>query len=201
VNNLVQVWILALDGVVAKLERGARVADIGCGHGISTLLMARAFPNSEFVGFDFHAASIAHARDLAEREVPGANVRFEVARAKEVPGPAYDLICMFDCLHDMGDPVGAVAHARSILADDGTLMAVEPMVGDRLEENLHPIGRMAYAASTMICVPTSLAQEVGLALGAQAGEAALREVIVQGGFASVRRALATPFNLILEARP
>ncbi|MEZ4867611.1 MAG: class I SAM-dependent methyltransferase [Caldilineaceae bacterium] len=200
-NNIVDQWLPALDGVLTKLERGARVADVGCGHGVSTVFMAAAFPNSEFVGFDFHAGSIAHARDLARENGVEANVRFEAGLAKSFPGTGYDLICMFDCLHDMGDPVGAAKHIREALAPDGTLMVVEPMAGDRLEDNLNPLGRLSYAASTLICVPTSLAQEVGLALGAQAGEARLREVIAAGGFSSIRRAAETPFNMILEARP
>lgn len=187
--------------MVAKLEKGARVADVGCGHGASTVFMAAAFPKSEFIGFDFHGGSIDHARDLARQNGVEANTQFEVGLAKNFPGDAYDLICMFDCLHDMGDPAGAAQHVKKALADDGTFMVVEPMAGDRLEDNFNPIGRLSYAASTLVCVPTSLAQEVGLALGAQAGEARLREVISTGGFSSIRRAAETPFNLILEARP
>lgn len=198
--NIVQEWLPALSGVTEKLERGARVADVGCGHGVSTVVMAAAYPNSEFFGYDFHDKSIAHAADLAEQEGVGANTTFEVGLAKNFPGENYDLICMFDCLHDMGDPVGAVAHIKEALAENGTLMVVEPMAQDQLEDNLNPIGRLSYAASTLICVPTSLAQEVGLALGAQAGEARLREVITTGGFGSVRRAAETPFNMVLEAR-
>ena len=200
-NNLVEQWLPALDSVIAKLEQGARVADVGCGHGASTVFMAAAFPNSEFVGFDFHDGSIAHARDLATQQGVEANTRFETGLAKNFPGTNYDLICMFDCLHDMGDPVGAAKHVKEALAPDGTFMVVEPMAGDRLEENLNSLGRLSYAASTLVCVPTSLAQEVGLALGAQAGETRLREVITSGGFSSVRRAAETPFNMILEARP
>ncbi|MCB9156303.1 MAG: class I SAM-dependent methyltransferase [Caldilineaceae bacterium] len=200
-NNIVDQWLPALDGVVEKLEKGARVADVGCGHGASTLFMAAAFPNSEFVGFDFHSGSIAHAQDLATQQGVDANVRFETGLAKSFPGTNYDLVCMFDCLHDMGDPVGAAKHVKQALAADGTWMVVEPMAGDRLEENFHPVGRLSYAASTLICVPTSLAQEVGLALGGQAGEARLREVITGGGFSAVRRAAETPFNMILEAKP
>lgn len=200
-NNLVEQWLPALDGIVAKLEKGARVADVGCGHGTSTVFMAAAFPNSEFVGFDFHDGSIAHAQDLAKQHDVEANTRFETSLAKSFPGTNYDLICMFDCLHDMGDPVGAARHVKEALAPNGTFMVVEPMAGDRLEENFNPLGRLSYAASTLVCVPTSLAQEVGLALGAQAGEARLREVITSGGFSSVRRATETPFNMILEAKP
>jgi SAM-dependent methyltransferase len=200
-NHIVDQWLPALDGVVAKLEKGARVADVGCGHGASTVFMAAAFPKSEFIGFDFHGGSIDHARGLARQNGVEANTQFEVGLAKNFPGDAYDLICMFDCLHDMGDPAGAAQHVKKALADDGTFMVVEPMAGDRLEDNFNPIGRLSYAASTLVCVPTSLAQEVGLALGAQAGEARLREVISTGGFSSIRRAAETPFNLILEARP
>lgn len=200
-NNIVDQWLPALDGVIAKLEKGARVADIGCGHGTSTVFMAAAFPNSEFVGFDFHNGSIAHAQELAKEQGVEANTHFEASLAKSFPGTNYDLICMFDCLHDMGDPVGAAKHIKDALAPDGTLMVVEPMAADQLEENFNPLGRLSYAASTLVCVPTSLAQEVGLALGAQAGEARLREVITSGGFSSVRRAAETPFNMILEAKP
>ncbi|WP_026873511.1 class I SAM-dependent methyltransferase [Inquilinus limosus] len=196
--HLLAEWLPALDGVVAKLERGARVADVGCGHGASTLIMARAFPNSEFVGIDFHEASIAHAREQAGGLT---NLRFEAARAQDYPGGGYDLVTMFDALHDMGDPVGAAAHARSTLKRDGTLMLVEPMAGDSLAENLNPVGRIFYAFSTSVCVPASLNQEVGAALGAQAGERRLAEVVREGGFSHVRRAAETPFNMVLEARP
>jgi 2-polyprenyl-3-methyl-5-hydroxy-6-metoxy-1,4-benzoquinol methylase len=199
-NNLVSAWLPALDGVVAKLERGAEVADVGCGHGWSTVFMAKAFPNSEFVGYDFHPGSIADATKHAA-EHGATNVRFEVGSAKDYAARNLDLVTFFDCLHDMGDPAGAAAHVRSTLKPDGSWMIVEPIAGDRLEDNLNPVGRLYYAASTMICVPTSLAQEVGAALGAQAGEAKLREVITAGGFTSVRRATETPFNMILEARP
>jgi SAM-dependent methyltransferase len=196
--NLVEQWLPALDGVVEKLKNGARVADVGCGHGASTILMARAFPKSEFVGFDFHEASVQHARG----HVNGVrNVRFEVARAQDYPGEGYDLVTIFDALHDMGDPVGAASHARKSLKPDGALMLVEPMAGDRLEDNLNPIGRISYAFSTSICVPASLGQEVGAALGAQAGEARLSEVLRQSGFRSIRRAAETPFNMVLECRP
>lgn len=200
-NHLVSQWLPALDGVVKKLEQGIKVADIGCGHGWSTVLMAKAFPKSLFVGYDFHPDSIADARAHAEAHGVSANTRFAVGLAKDYPGHDYDLVTCFDCLHDMGDPAGAATHIKQSLKPDGTWMIVEPMAGDRLEQNLNPVGRLYYAASTMICVPTSLSQEVGTALGAQAGEARLREVITAGGFRSVRRACETPFNMILEARP
>jgi 2-polyprenyl-3-methyl-5-hydroxy-6-metoxy-1,4-benzoquinol methylase len=200
-NNLVANWLPALDGVVDKLQRGAKVADVGCGHGWSTVLMAKAFPDSEFIGYDFHPNSIEHAQAHAREHDVSANTRFEVAIAKEYPGRDYDLVKFFDCLHDMGDPAGAAAHARQSLKPDGSWMIVEPMAGDRLEDNLNPVGRIYYGASTLVCVPTSLSQEVGAALGAQAGEAKLREVITAGGFRDVRRAAETPFNMILEARP
>ena len=196
--HLVAEWLPALDGVVAKLERGARVADVGCGHGASTLLMAQAFPNSEFVGIDYHDGSIAHARKQANGT---SNVRFEVARAQDFSAGDFDLVAMFDALHDMGDPVGAIAHIRTTLKPDGTLMLVEPMAGDSLADNLNPVGRVYYAGSTHICVPTALNQEVGLALGAQAGEKRIGEVVRAGGFSQFRKAAATPFNMILEARP
>jgi ubiquinone/menaquinone biosynthesis C-methylase UbiE len=196
--NLVAEWLPALDGVVEKLERGAKVADVGCGHGVSTLIMAEAFPNSEFVGIDFHEASIARAREHANGR---GNVRFETARAQDYPGSGYDLVTMFDALHDMGDPVGAVSHARKTLGSDGTLMLIEPQAGDSLADNLNPVGRIYYAFSTSVCVPASLNQNVGAALGAQAGEKRLAEVIRQGGFSRVRRATETPFNMVLEARP
>jgi SAM-dependent methyltransferase len=199
--HLVSEWIPALDGVQEKLERGAKVADIGCGHGASTIIMADAFPNSEFFGFDYHEASIERAREAAEQAGVSDRITFAVASAKDYPGTGYDLVCVFDCLHDMGDPVGASAHIRETLADDGTWMIVEPFAGDAVQENLNPIGRVFYGASTVICTPASLSQEVGLALGAQAGQAQLTEVIEQGGFSTVRRATETPFNLILEARP
>lgn len=200
-NNLVSAWLPALDGVVAKLERGAKVADVGCGHGWSTMFMAQAFPNSEFVGYDFHPDSIAAARAHAAEHGATGNCRFETGTAKDYPGQDFDLVTFFDCLHDMGDPRGAAMHVRQSLKPDGSWMIVEPMAGDRLEDNLNPVGRLYYAASTMVCVPTSLSQEVGAALGAQAGEATLREVIAAGGFSVVRRATETPFNMILEARP
>lgn len=196
--NLISDWLPALDGVVQKLERGAKVADVGCGHGASTLIMAKAFPKSEFVGIDFHDASIAHAREHA-KHLP--NVRFQTGRAQDFTGSGFDLVTMFDALHDMGDPVGAAAHARKVLKPDGTLMLVEPMAGDTLADNLNPVGRVYYAFSAAVCVPSSLNQEVGAALGAQAGEKKLSEVIRRGGFSRVRRATATPFNMVLEARP
>jgi SAM-dependent methyltransferase len=199
-HHLVQEWLPALDGVVEKLERGAKVADIGCGHGVSTRLMAEAFPNSRFFGFDYHAGSIDTARQAARDAGLGDRVRFDVHSAKTYPAEGFDLACFFDCLHDMGDPVGAMKHVRETMAADGTCMLVEPFAGDRLEDNLNPIGRIYYSASTMICTPASLDQEVGMALGAQAGEARLREVARQGGLTRFRRATETPFNLILEAR-
>jgi SAM-dependent methyltransferase len=199
--NLVTSWIPALDGIKAKLEAGALVADVGCGHGASTILMAQAYPRSEFVGFDYHQASIEHARTAAAQAGLDGRVTFEVATAKQYPGDGYDLVMMFDCLHDMGDPVGAAAHVRQTLTADGTWMIVEPYAGDRLEDNLNPVGRVFYGASTLVCTPASRDQEVGLALGAQAGEARLREVLNDGGFTRVRRASETPFNIVLEAKP
>jgi SAM-dependent methyltransferase len=199
--HLVSEWIPALDGVQEKLERGAKVADVGCGHGVSTIIMAEAFPNSEFFGFDYHDASIERAREAAKEAGAEDRITFGVASAKDYRGTGYDLVCVFDCLHDMGDPAGASAHVLQTLADDGTWMVVEPFANDRVEENLNPVGRVFYGASTVICTPASLAQEVGLALGAQAGEARLTEVLKEGGFTRVRRATETPFNLILEARP
>jgi SAM-dependent methyltransferase len=200
-SNLVSNWVPALDGVVTKLELGARVADVGCGHGLSTVIMAKAFPNSQFIGYDFHPSSIEHAREHAREHDVTSNVRFEVGTAKDYPEKDFDLVTFFDCLHDMGDPAGAAAHELQSLKPDGSWMIVEPMAGDRLEDNLNPVGRIYYAASTMVCIPTSLSQEVGAALGAQAGETRLREVITAGGFRNVRRAAETPFKMILEARP
>jgi SAM-dependent methyltransferase len=199
--NLVTAWIPALDGVQEKLEAGATVADVGCGHGASTLIMAEAFPRSRFVGFDYHDGSIDQARESAKRAGVDDRVSFEVATAKEYPGSNYDFVAVFDCLHDMGDPVGAAAHVRETLADDGTWMIVEPFANDRLEDNLNPVGRVYYGASTLVCTPASRDQEVGLALGAQAGEARLRDVVTEGGFTHFRRAAETPFNIVLEARP
>lgn len=199
--NLVPTWIPALEGVQAKLEKGGRVADVGCGHGSSTLLMAKAFPASRFVGFDYHDRSIDWAREAAKREGLGDRVSFEVASAKDYPGTGYDLVAFFDSLHDMGDPVGIGRHVCRSLGADGTWLLVEPFAHDRLEENLNPVGRMYYAASTMLCTPNSLAQEVGAALGAQAGEARLKKVATEAGFTRFRRAAETPFNLVFEARP
>jgi len=198
--NLVASWIPALDGVEEKLQAGARVADVGCGHGISTVLLAQAFPASTFAGFDYHAPSIEAARRNAAEAGVEDRVRFEVARADGFPGEGYDLVAHFDCLHDLGDPVAAGRRVREALAPDGTWMVVEPFAGDTVEENLNPVGRVFAAASTVVCVPTSLAQD-GIALGAQAGEERLREVIEAAGFSRVRRATETPFNLVLEARP
>lgn len=198
--NLVAEWLPTLNGVTDKLAQGAKMADVGCGHGVSTILMAEAYPNSHFYGFDYHAPSIARARTLAH-EADLKNVTFEVATAKAYPGEQYDLVACFDCLHDMGDPVGAAAHVRESLAADGAWLIVEPFAHDALEENLNPVGRVYYGFSSTVCIPSSLSQEVGLGLGAQAGEARLREVVTDGGFTHFRRAAATPFNLILEARP
>ena len=198
--NLVSSWIPALDGVEAKLKSGAKVADVGCGHGASTVLMAQAYPKSQFVGFDYHAPSIEFAWNLAEKAGLHDRVGFQVAWAKEFPGKGYDLVAFFDCLHDMGDPAGAAAHVRQTLAPGGVWMIVEPFAHDRLEQNLNPVGRVFYSASTMICTPASRSQEVGLALGAQAGESRLRDVVTQGGFKKFRRAAETPFNLVFEAQ-
>jgi len=199
--NLVQEWLPSLSGdVLAKLERGAQVADVGCGHGCSTSIMARAFPNSQFIGFDVHEPSVIAAREIAAKENLG-NITFETATAKNYPGKDYDLVAFFDCLHDMGDPEGAAAHVRETLHPDGTWLMVEPMAGDSLADNLNPVSRLYYAFSTMICVPASKDQEVGLALGAQAGEKRLGEVVqAGGGFTHFKRTAETPFNLILEAR-
>lgn len=198
-NHLVQAWLPSVDGVVETLTQGGAVADVGCGHGASTMIMAQAFPKSNVHGFDFHEKSIEESRRHATEHAV-ENVDFHIQEAKELPGQ-YDLITMFDCLHDMGDPVGALKHIRAALKPGGAVMIVEPMAGDSLADNLNPVGRMYYSASTMVCVPTSLAQETGAALGAQAGEKRLRELIVdEAGFSSCRRATETPFNLILEAR-
>jgi SAM-dependent methyltransferase len=200
--HLVSAWIPALEGVEDKLHAGAHAADIGCGHGASTIIMAKAFPRSRFVGFDYHVASIESARRRARDAGLADRVRFEVASAKEYPGRGeYDLVACFDCLHDMGDPVGAARHVRESLKPDGTWLLVEPFAHDRVEDNLNPIGRVFYSVSTLVCTPASLAQEVGTALGAQAGEGRLREVLGKAGFTRVRRATETPFNLVLEARP
>jgi SAM-dependent methyltransferase len=201
VNALVQSWIPALDGVEARLKKGIKVADIGCGVGFSTLLMAEAYPNSTFVGFDFHEPSIAEARRHADTHKARKNVRFEASAAKTIRERDFDLVTMCDCLHDMGDPRGCAAHVRSLIKPDGTWMIVEPIAHDRVEDNLNPVGRLYYNASTMICVPTSLDQEVGEGLGAQAGEARITEVVSGGGFSRVRRATEGPFNMVIEARP
>lgn len=198
--HLVPEWLPALEGVVPKLEAGATVADVGCGHGASTVIMAQAFPASRFFGFDYHAPSIATATQRAAAGGVTDRVTFAQATAKTYDGHDYDMVCFFDCLHDMGDPVGAARHAHQALKPDGTVLLVEPFAGDQLPENLNPVGRLFYAASTFICTPNSLSQEVGLGLGAQAGEARLRNVFMEAGFTRFRRATATPFNLILEAR-
>jgi 2-polyprenyl-3-methyl-5-hydroxy-6-metoxy-1,4-benzoquinol methylase len=199
--NLVQSWIPALDGVEAKLRAGAAVADIGCGHGASTILMAQAFPNSSFIGFDYHADSIVAARQRAEAAGIADRVRFEVATAMDYAGTNYDLVTVFDALHDMGNPAGAASHVYTTLKVDGTWLIVEPFAEDRVEQNLHPLGRAFYASSTMICTPNALDQDAEPALGAQAGEARLREVVTKGGFTRFRRAIQSPVNLVLEARP
>ena len=199
-GNLINGWLPSLNGVVEKLDQGAKVADIGCGHAASTIIMAKAFPKYTFIGYDFHDKSIEQANDRA-KTAGVSNVSFKVATAKDFPGKDYDLITFFDCLHDMGDPVGACSHAKKALKSDGTCMIVEPFANDSLEENLNPVGRAFYAFSTTLCVPCSLNQEVGLSLGAQAGEKRLKEAITSGGFSNFRRATETPFNLILEARP
>jgi 2-polyprenyl-3-methyl-5-hydroxy-6-metoxy-1,4-benzoquinol methylase len=199
--NLVSSWIPALEGVEAKLKKGARVADVGCGHGASTILMAKSYPKSKFSGFDYHEPSIQWARRAAKEAGVSGNVTFEVASSKAYPGKDYDLVTFFDCLHDMGDPAGAAKHVKSSLAKDGTWMIVEPFAHDRVEQNLNPVGRVFYSASTLVCTPASLSQEVGLGLGAQAGEKRLREVVTSGGFTRFRRAAETPFNIVLEARP
>ncbi len=196
--NLVNSWIPALDGVEARLTKGIAVADTGCGHGASTVLMAKAYPKSSFVGYDYHAPSIKIARERAQAAGVADRVRFEVGKADEFPG-TYDFVTSFDCLHDMADPLGAVRHTKKALSDGGTWMIVEPQAGDDLADNLNPVGRVYYAASTMVCVPCSLAGN-GPALGAQAGEKKIREVVTQGGFKQVRRAAETPFNMVLEAR-
>jgi SAM-dependent methyltransferase len=199
--NLIPAWLPALDGVVDKLEAGAKVADLGCGHGSSTILMAQAFPNSTFVGSDYHEGSIETARGRAQEAGVADRVTFEIASASDHPGGPYDLVTMFDCLHDMGDPVGAARRVHQALAPDGTWLIVEPMAGDRVEDNLNPVGRAYYGFSTFLCTPASLSQEVGLALGAQAGQARIGDVVAGGGFTRFRRAAETPFNLVFEARP
>jgi 2-polyprenyl-3-methyl-5-hydroxy-6-metoxy-1,4-benzoquinol methylase len=201
IANLTSSWIPALEGVTAKLQSGAKVADIGCGLGASTILMAKEYPQSEFFGFDYHAGSIDLAKAAAAREGVGDRVTFEVASAKAYPGKDYDFVAFFDCLHDMGDPQGAAAYVHSTMKPDGTWMIVEPYAEDTTEGNLNPVGRVFYSASTMLCVPASRSQEVGAALGAQAGEARIRDVVTSGGFNRFRRATQTPFNLVFEARP
>ncbi len=199
--NLVASWIPALDGVADKLKAGARVADVGCGHGASTVIMAQAYPKSTFTGFDYHEPSITRAREAAKHAGVDDRVKFEVAMAQGFPGSGYDFVTVFDCLHDMGDPVGASAHVRKSLAADGTWMIVEPFAHDHLEDNLNPVGRIFYSASTFICTPASRSQDKAMCLGAQAGEARRREVVTQGGFKRFRRATETPFNLVYEAKP
>jgi SAM-dependent methyltransferase len=199
--NLIKSWIPALAGTEAKLKEGASVADVGCGLGTSTILMAEAYPNSTFVGFDYHSGSIDMAREAAKKAGVANRVKFEVAKAKDYPGKGYHFVAFFDCLHDMGDPEGAARHVLGTLDRDGTWMIVEPFANDKLEDNLNPVGRVFYAASTMLCTPASLSQEVGLGLGAQAGESRLSKVLRSAGFTRVRRAAETPFNIVLEARP
>ncbi len=199
--HLLSEWLPALDGVIAKLEQGASVADVGCGHGASTVLMATAFPKSSFVGSDYHQGSIDIAQGRAQDAKVDDRVRFHAESAQDYSGGEYDLVTMFDCLHDMGDPVGAARHVRQTLAPDGTWMIVEPKAGDRVEDNFNPVGRAYYGFSTLLCTPASLSQDVGLALGAQAGEARIREVVMAGGFTRFERVAETPFNLVYEARP
>jgi len=198
--HLIGEWIPALEGTEAKLKAGAKVADVGCGLGTSTILMAQAYPKSTFVGFDYHDGSIKMAREAAMKAGVGDRVKFEVAKAKDYPGKGFEFVAFFDCLHDMGDPEGAAKHVKESMAPDGAWMIVEPFAHDKLEDNLNPIGRVYYAASTMLCTPASLSQEVGLALGAQAGEGRLSKILKAAGFSRVRRAAETPFNIVLEAR-
>jgi SAM-dependent methyltransferase len=199
--NLVSSWIPALTDVQEKLEAGARVADVGCGKGASTILMAKAYPNSRFFGFDYHDKSIEAACESAIRNGVADRVSFQVSKAKDFPGKGYDLVTVFDCLHDMGDPAGAAAHVRQSLDRDGTWMIVEPFANDRLKDNLNPVGRVYYSFSTLLCTPCSRSQEVGLCLGAQAGETRIREVVTSAGFTRFRRATETAFNIVYEARP
>lgn len=198
--HLVQEWLPALEGMVARLEAGALVADIGCGHGVPTLLMARAFPRSRFRGFDYHAASVEQARRAAREEGLDDRVSFEISTAGALPAGPYALACFFDCLHDMGDPVAALRQARAVLTADGTCMLVEPLAGDRLEDNLNPVGRLFYAVSSLICTPAAMAQSGGETLGAQAGEERLRKLAREAEFRHFRRAAQTPFHMVLEAR-
>jgi SAM-dependent methyltransferase len=199
--NLISSWIPSLPGVKAKLEAGAHVADVGCGKGASTILMAKAFPKSRFFGFDYHDKSIEGAREIAKREGLSDRITFEVAKAKEFTGKDYDLVAMFDCLHDMGDPVGAATHVRNSLGKDGTWMIVEPFANDELKDNLNPVGRVYYSFSTLLCTPCSRSQEVALCLGAQSGEKRIRDVVASAGFSRFRRAAETPFSIVYEARP
>jgi SAM-dependent methyltransferase len=200
-DQLIDEWIPALEGVETTLQEGARVADVGCGHAASTVIMAEAFPDSTFVGYDYHEDSIDVARERAEEAGVADRISFEVATAKEYDGTDYDLVTMFDCFHDMGDPVGVAAHVRETLTDDGTWMIVEPFANDRVEDNLNPVGRVFYCASTMVCTPNPVDQGGDPVLGTQAGEARIREVVTDGGFTRFRRATETPFNLVLEAKP
>ncbi len=201
VANLLSAWIPSLDGVKEKLEKGIKVADVGCGKGASTLLMAKAFPKSQFFGFDYHDGSIEGARASAQKQGVSGNVTFSTASAKGFPGKDYDLVTVFDCLHDMGDPVGAAKHVRESLKPDGTWMIVEPFANDEMKDNMNPVGRMFYSFSTLLCTPCSRSQEVGMCLGAQAGEARIRDVVTAAGFTRFRRATETPFNIVYEARP
>ncbi len=198
--HLTSEWIPALTGVDEKLKNGGIVADVGCGHGASSIIMAQHYPRSTFFGFDYHPASIDVARRRAKEAGVEERVRFEVASAKDYPGSNYDLICFMDCFHDLGDPLGAAKHAFQTVAADGAVLLVEPYAGDRIEQNLNPIGRLFYAASTAFCTPNSLSQEVGSAIGAQAGEGRHADILFQAGFRKFRRATETPFNLIFEAR-
>jgi SAM-dependent methyltransferase len=198
--HLISEWIPALGDTEAKLKTGAKVADVGCGLGTSTILMAQAYPKSSFVGFDYHDGSIKMAREAAAKAGVGDRVKFEIAKAKDYPGKGFEFVAFFDCLHDMGDPEGAAKHVKESMTPDGAWMIVEPFAHDKLEDNLNPIGRVYYAASTMLCTPASLSQEVGLALGAQAGEGRLSKILKAAGFSRVRRAAETPFNIVLEAR-
>jgi len=199
--NLVPSWIPSLTDAGKKLEAGGRVADVGCGLGASTILMAKAYPKSHFFGFDYHDKSIDAARESAKSEGVADRVKFEVAKAKDFPGKDYDFVAVFDCLHDMGDPVGAARHVLQSLSKDGTWMIVEPFANDRLSDNLNPVGRVYYSFSTLLCTPCSRSQEVGLCLGAQSGEARIRDVVTSAGFTRFRRATETPFNVVYEARP